>query len=54
MDDPPSMHVFKGEAYLYEPVKNFKLCEELSRLVNLPLDVVAKVTNFTVLHDNDQ
>ena len=54
MDNPPCVHVFKSKTDLDEPVKNFEFCEELPWLVDLPLDVVAKVTNFTILHDNDQ
>jgi hypothetical protein len=52
MDNPSRVHVFEGEADLDEPVKNFELCEDFPWLIDLPLDVVAEVANFTVLHDD--
>jgi hypothetical protein len=54
MYNPSRVHIFEGEADLDEPVENFELCEDLPWLVDLPLDVVAEVANFTVLHDDDK
>lgn len=47
------MHVFESQANLYEPIEDLRLLEKLIVLY-LSFDVVAEVTDFTVLHDYDE
>ena len=50
MDHSASVDVFKGQANLDEPVKDFGLAEEFV-VFDFSFDVVAEVAHFAVLHD---
>lgn len=45
------MDVFEGKAYLDEPVKYLRLAKKFLVLY-FTLDVVAKVADFAILHDD--
>ena len=53
MDDPPSVNVLKGQADLDEPVEDVCLREGLL-VLDLSLDMVGHVSDFAVLHDDNE
>lgn len=53
MDDPASMDVFEGKAYLDEPIENLGFAKEFI-VFYLALDMITKVSNFAVLHNDNQ
>lgn len=53
MNDSAGMHILERKRDLNDPVENFELSEDLA-LGLLPLNVVSQITNFTVLHHDDQ
>ena len=50
MDEPASMDVFEGKAYLDEPIENLCFAKELI-VFYLALDMITKVSNFAVFHN---